>query len=68
MGIEYKINVAKCIRKEPPCYRHYFQVGVPFGKVKEVFEEIKRAFPDCKLEITRWETIGKQIDVKEIDF
>lgn len=61
----FEINVAK---KKNKIYRHYFKVTVPYGNVKNVYNELKEKFTDCKLTVTRWDTVGEEIDVDTINY
>lgn len=63
--MEYEINVAKprtTINDSTTTYTHYFRVIVPYGNVKKVYEELQEKYPDCKITITCWSKVGKDID------
>lgn len=63
--MEYVINVAK---KEGNRFVHYFKVTVPYGNVKKVYNELVEKFPNCKIEVTKWEKIGRVVDLENCDF
>ena len=72
--MEYEINVARPTTERDVWatgvyseFRHYFRVIVPYGSVKKVYEELKEKFPDCKINVTRWQTIGEQIDMDKFE-
>lgn len=72
--MEYEINVARPIEKRDKLYGysgefvHYFRVTVSYGNVKKVYEELKEKFPECKIEVMRWEKIGSYLDMSKCDF
>ena len=66
--MEYEINVAKPTMKEYSGYKHYFRVIVPYGSVKQVYKELKEKFPDCKIDVTVWQKVGKQINMEKCNF
>lgn len=72
--MEYEINVARPLTEKEKLhnkwaeYTHYFKVIVPYGNVKMAYEEIKEKFPECKLEVTAWQKIGKEVDMDKCDF
>ena len=59
--MDYEINVAKPVNLKWAAktagtiiYAHYFKVIVSYVSVKQVYEELCEAFPDCKIEVTAW--------------
>ena len=66
--MEYEINVAKQ-RNGYGYYAHYFRVIVPYGKVKEVYRQLKEQFPEpeYKLDVTVWQKIGNSVDMKNFN-
>lgn len=59
--MEYVINVAK---KENKIFRHYFMAVVPYRNLKVVYEELKERYPDCLIDVTKYEKIGHAIDME----
>lgn len=48
-------------------YRYHFRAEVEYGNVKRVYDELCKAFPDCKIEVTKWENIGQSIDMSTFE-
>ena len=72
--MEYEINVARPTTEHERKYYyygdyfHYFRAIVPYGSVKKVYEELKEKFPDCKIEVTRWQRVGEEIDMDKFEY
>jgi len=61
----YKINVARETGRALPRWTNWFYVNMPTqGELasREVFEEIKKRFPECKVTVSRWEHVGRDLD------
>ena len=68
--MEYVINVARWTNRNwNGGYVHYFKVTVPYGQVKEVYEQLKEKFPEpeYKLDVTMWEKVGKSVDMENFN-
>ena len=69
--MEYTINVARWSSNHwNGGYVHYFKVTVPYLQVKEVYEQLKEKFPepDYKIDVTRWQTVGEQLDMENFKY
>lgn len=69
--MEYTINVAKWSNRHwNGGYVHYFKVTVQYGQVKEVYEQLKEKFPepDFKIDVSRWQTVGTEIDMENFKY
>lgn len=63
--MEYYINVAK---RSGDYWIYYFRACVSFGNVKKVYNELKSAFPDCKIDIYKKEIVTSSLYPDLIDF
>lgn len=69
--MHYEINIAKK-EKDSSSYRHFFATAprsiTDDQKLFEVVRELKKKFPEPEynLTVSKWETIGKDVDVTEI--
>lgn len=65
--MEYEINVAKWENRNwnSGLYVHYFKVTVSYGKLKEVYKQLKEKFlePEYKLDVTECQRVGKSVDM-----
>lgn len=71
--MEYEINIARPVTNRERQlygggYTHYFRVIVPYGSVKQVYEELKEKFPDCKIDVTAWQKVGEKVDMGKCNF
>lgn len=59
--MEYEINVLK---NNTP----YFKVTASRRNIKSVYEQLKEAFTDCELSVTKWETVGRKVNMETEKF
>ena len=59
--MEYEINVLK---NNMP----YFKASVSRRNIKSVYEQLKESFPDCEISVTKWETVGRKVNMETEKF